>query len=299
MAESSPLATAARNAFEREAVRVIVGVAVMITLASVAQASRVDATTRRQIEQPAVREISSNVPDPQALRWVSLGHHEALADLVWLNALSFFGEHFARRHDPRWLFPHFEAITTLDPHFMLVYEWAGTAIMYGGEITNTTVMASNEVLEQGIEQFPLAWNLHFMLGVNYAVELRPSSPEQRAQWRSTGGAYIARAATLPNAPAYLTVVAQTYLRDSSDWAVRYDSLASSMLWLQNRLDVNSARAQLRIVAPPDLSEPLVARLELLRYVTQQPDWVASPPGVTLVAHPDPDYVAPVEDIFSP
>lgn len=294
MADHLPLASAARRALSSETVRTAVGVGLLLTFGVVALAARADATNRRLLETPTVRQIASSVPDPQALRWVSLGHHEAVADLIWLNALSFFGEHFALRHESDWLQPHFEAITTLDPNFMLVYEWAGTAMMYGGEITNETVMASNEVLEKGVEQFPLAWSLHFMLGVNYAVELRPSTVEEREQWRGLGGEYIARAATLPNAPAYLTIVAQSYLRDSSAWAVRYDALSQNLLWLESRLEINSSQAQLRSIAPPSLSEPLVGRLTLLRHLTAQPQWAAVPPGLSLIAHPDPDYVAPVD-----
>lgn len=266
----------------RLAVVVVAGTLVLLTAYH-----RLSARGERASEPVEFREIASRVQSPAVLRFGALGHHEAMADLVWLNALSFFGEHFGLRKDARWLFPHLEAITGLDPRFSLVYAWAGTATMYGSEISNETVLASCEILERGVEQFPLAWDIRFMLGVNYAFELRTRDPELHAQWRRTGAEHIARAAALPNAPQFLSAAAASLLAGDDNVAEFLNATVRGYLWSAPDATQFALASQLRRNFRRTTSVTTIAQAEMIAALSKHPDWALSPATAMLVLHPDP------------
>lgn len=214
--------------------------------------SKMEAQHLRLQEPLTIQQIASSVPQPQTLQLMSLGHSEAMADLVWLDALSYFGGNRALARDVTWLDPHINAITELDPHFRLVYEWAGTVIMYGGKIDNRSVMASNRLLEEGIERFPEDWMLCFMLAINYYFEMTPTTEEERTRYRELGIYYFQRASHLPNAPAYLRLAAASVARRYGDHEIALETAMVGYLSMQNsRLDTNSLYFQLDQLLPPN------------------------------------------------
>ncbi len=249
--------------------------------------ARTSAHLERLREPLQVAEIAASVPDADALRLLALGHREALADLVWLQALSFVGQHFGLRRDPDWLEPHLDAITTLDPRFALVYTWAGTAIMYSGTIDNPAVMASNRILERGIDRFPYAWDLHFMRGVNYLFELRTDDPELQAEWRRKGAESIARASTLPDAPPFLVAASASLFARRAALADLTHAAARGLLWSEDRAQQFSLQAQLRLRAPADTAAATLRQRDLLRPLAQSPRMSVDPGALSLVLHPDP------------
>ena len=148
------------------------------------------------------------LPQPSTLQVLSLGHTEMMADLIWVRALSYFAVHFSLDRDYRWLDRYIETVVALDPEFRVIYEWAGMATIYGGQlIDNEAVSASNRFLEMGLERYPDDWRLNFMLGCNYRYELQPTNDEERAQWRRLGAFHLARAGKSSDAPAWLTLTA--------------------------------------------------------------------------------------------
>ena len=148
------------------------------------------------------------LPEPGTLRALSLGHHEMMADLIWVRALSYFAVHFSLDRDYRWLDRYIETVIELDSDFRLIYEWAGVATIYGGQrIDNEAVSASSRFLQMGLDRYPDDWRLNFMLGCNYRYELRPSSAEEREEWRRIGAFHLARAGQSPDAPAWLALTA--------------------------------------------------------------------------------------------
>lgn len=264
-------------------------VALVILLAN----GRQEATILRIRETHSHVEITAAMASGQTLRALSLGYPEMAADLVWLDALSFFGEYFKFRHDVDWLGPYLQAITELDPHFELVYHWAGTVVMYGGEINNESVMASSRVLEQGIEQFPYSWELHFMLAINYLNELRPESPEQAAEWRRYGAGMLARAGRLPGAPDWVRSSATTWLRRTSSWDESVDAAEQQLLLSSIAADVQAGRRQLEELLSPSLAMPYLSRRRLDNCLATEQRWALQPPVLTYVLHPDPAWLCPL------
>lgn len=275
--------------------------ALLVAFAIYAALFRVTAENERLAEPVSAMQIASAVPDGRVLRFASLGHNEAMADLVWLNALSFYGRYFYLDTNVTWLDPHVEAIVELDPKFRLVFEWAGSVIMYSGRIDNESIMAANRFLEIGAERFPLDWNIRFMLGVNYYYELLPTTEEELELvegWRAYGAEQISVAAGLPNAPDNLRLTAASLLRRRAGWERQIFHYRSNYLPARSS-EARTLRRHLTLGMPPDEGEMWNRRRVLLTAMTQQPQWGYPPYDLGLMLHLDPIRLFPSETLEPP
>jgi tetratricopeptide (TPR) repeat protein len=117
---------------------------------------------------------------PETVRRLALGFGGLAADWYWLNALQYVGRKIqeqaqrARLHreraveldriqvlDPRVLVRLFEMITTLDPRFVAVYEFAAVVL------PTVDAPAAAALLEKGIQANPDQWYLHQQLAYIY------------------------------------------------------------------------------------------------------------------------------------
>ena len=157
------------------------------------------------------------LPDPATLSAIGLGHQELMADTIWLRALSYFAVHLTEDKEYLWLDRYIDTIIDLDPNFRMIYIWAGTVTMYGGQvISNQAVEASNHFLERGLENYPLDWQINFMLGCNYLFELTPTSEEERTAFQLLGTQYLSVAAQSSEAPAWLGLTALSSLENHNE-----------------------------------------------------------------------------------
>lgn len=267
--------------------RLLVTVAIAVAMLPQCALARLNATLGRAQEAIAISEVASAVPSASVLRMLALGHNEAMADLVWLNALSFFGQHTGLRKDPGWLNPHLDAMSGLDPRFVLAYSWAGTAIMYGGAINNESVSASSAILERGVQRFPYAWDLAFMLGVNYYFEMRPSNEEERIAWRTYGAEMIGRAASLPNAPSFLAPAATSLLTAQGGGRSAYEIALREIAWAESAAQTDALRATIAQSGSGDSLVVTDARRQLIEALLKKPSLPAVPAALVVLLHPDP------------
>lgn len=140
------------------------------------------------------------VTDTTTVRLMSLGYRQAAADVIWLRTIQYFVQHLLTDRRYPWLEHFVDQIIELDPRFRQVYLWAGSCILYGGEITPDRVHASNRVYEAALKSFPNDYEPAYRLGMNYYSELRVEDPEERARYQRIGLAYFERAAQAPDAP---------------------------------------------------------------------------------------------------
>lgn len=168
--------------------------------------------TEAEIERadwPPKEEIL-HLPQKEALRLLSLGYREFVADLVWLRAIAYFGEHLHGDRNYRWLDRYLDTILHLDPRFRTVYRWAGTVTMYNLRlITREAVLASNRYLEQGYRQFPDTWEFPFMICANYLFELPRFSRDlaEKRRFQEIGAQYCREASLLPGPIPFLPTMA--------------------------------------------------------------------------------------------
>ena len=128
-------------------------------------------------------------PSGRALRPASLGHAETGADLAWLRAVQYYGEH--RRSDLR--FTHlahvFDVLTSLAPGFEGPYVFGAFALAQEGR----DFAAAERLMLKGIAANPRSGRLAFELGFLHFVRPGGRDLDQAAEW-------FERAARLPGGP---------------------------------------------------------------------------------------------------
>ena len=248
----------------------------------------------------AVRPSQALPPGP-VLAALALGHNEALADLLWLNALSHFGLHAWRRNDPGWLDANIEALEAVDRRFQLVYEWAGTVLVYGSGFQREAILKSNEVLLRGTERFPMAWSLWQMLAMNYLVELPRTSrdPEEVAEWRTLAVDYLGRAANLPNAPASMRAAALSMYSDRASWNDVLQRSAGAYLRADTRSDALTARFHIRNQVGPAFELGYLSDRELRLHLGRHPQLRLRSEIAAYALHPDVLYLYEPEWLVPP
>ena len=121
------------------------------------------------------------LPPPEWLQVMSLGHRQALADLIWLRALIYFGDEFIHKGAVKHVFNYGESMLALDPDFRRVYRWVGVAGVYTPLGSSTEVMErSIDVLRRGVERFPDDGDLAWDAGATITYELLPAPSKRRS-----------------------------------------------------------------------------------------------------------------------
>ncbi|HEX7480799.1 MAG TPA: hypothetical protein VF331_23560 [Polyangiales bacterium] len=155
------------------------------------------------------------LPPPNQLVTAALGYRAALADLVWMKALIYFGEELHHRGGVEHLYAYTDAMLALDPYFKKVYRWvASTAIYRTGKVTDADVRKAIRYLQRGIRLFPDDGELAWDLGATYSFELAPllADPTQRAAAKRSGLEYLELAALRGAGPAWLVLQTAGQLR---------------------------------------------------------------------------------------
>ncbi|MEE2663928.1 MAG: hypothetical protein VX681_07395 [Myxococcota bacterium] len=146
------------------------------------------------------------VPRPAMVKLASLGFEAALADYYWLRAVQIVG---AERVEPSRhsavLGRMIDLVTTLDPWVDHPYRFAAIWLTDSAE----SVRQANALLRRGIEYHPDEWRNHFYLGFNHFFYLGENSEAAEA---------LAKASSLPGAPAYLPRLAARLRSQTGDLA---------------------------------------------------------------------------------
>jgi hypothetical protein len=138
------------------------------------------------------------VPPPGYLQAMSLGYREALADLLWIQAVIFAGAHIGEGELPA-ITRYVDAITGLSPRFHRVYTWGGVTAIYGGSalITRPMVDQAIDMYRRGLAQYPESHALLYPLGMlltNQVGSTPGYTDEEKAAMRAEGIELIRRAA---------------------------------------------------------------------------------------------------------
>lgn len=148
------------------------------------------------------------LPPADWLLVFSLGHREALADLIWLRSLLYFSDQIVHRGDAVNL-PHYaDAMLALDPYFKRVYTWASICSMYrGGNPGLADARRAVAFMQRGVRIFPDDGEFAYSLGANYLYELMPllKDPKEIAEARLVGAEYLQAAARLGAGPPWLVL----------------------------------------------------------------------------------------------
>jgi Flp pilus assembly protein TadD len=164
----------------------------------------------RTLPRPHPLAELSYYPSGRHLRPAMLGQAESAADLAWLRAVQYYGEH--RTTDSRFIqMEHvFDIVTTLAPSFTSAYVFGGFALAQEGQ----SFPAAERLMLKGIEANPRDGRLAFELGFLYYVRPGGRDLERAAE-------YFERAARLPNGPPAAAQFAAFARQHAGDLAVAY------------------------------------------------------------------------------
>ena len=213
--------------------RIVAAWAIALVCASAAYALA-DAAQRLVPRGNALEELSY-YPSGQHLRAAAFGHDEAAADLAWLRAVQYYGEH--RITDNRFeRMPHvFDILTTLAPRFLSPHVFGAFAMAQeGGDFEQ-----AERLMRKGIEANPRSGRLAFEMGFLYYV--RPGGRDLRH-----AAEYFEQAARQADAPPASARFAAFSRQHSGDLRVAYE------LW--SAVERETPNRYLREIAERNLAE---------------------------------------------
>jgi tetratricopeptide (TPR) repeat protein len=184
------------------------------------------AAAQRQYAATQTYEDVYYLPASDYLVLGSLGYRAALADLIWMKALVYYGEELGHRGDVKHLFRYGDAMLALDPDFKRVYRWVASGAIYRtGTVTATDAERAIQYLERATRRFPDDGELAWDLGANYTFELAPmlSNEAARAAARRKGLDYLETAVQRHAGPPWLVLQTASQLQalGRSEQAIRH------------------------------------------------------------------------------
>ena len=186
------------------------------------------------------------MPGATALKVMSLGHNEAMADLVAARALVYFGDQISTKGEHRWLNHYLQAATDLDPYLRSIYLRGAVILKYQqSELTGQWVQQSIDLLEKGLQYFPDDWQFHYDLGYNLYYELPPllaRDDPRIAKLKERGTEHLRRATLSGQTPPWLPTLVSRMLTEqgAQEMAIRHLEQAYSTT------DDDKTREQIRL-----------------------------------------------------
>jgi hypothetical protein len=224
-------------------------VAWAIALALGAGAFQLAAWTAERLPRPSGLEELAYYPSGDHLEPATLGHAETAADLAWLRAVQYYGEH--RKRDNRFdhLYHVFDILTTLAPRFESAYVFGAFALAQEGR----DFPRAERLILKGVAANPRSGRLAFEAGFLYYVK-----PNGRDLARAAE--FFEMASRLPGSPAVSHEFAAFAHQNSGGTALAY------RLWQQIR--ETTRNGYLRDIAEREMQEIekalLAGRAELAR-----------------------------------
>lgn len=127
------------------------------------------------------------LPSGKFLEQVSLGYNQIVADMIWHQAIQYYGGYRKELHDLVYFEGLIDLVTDLDPHFIFPYVF--------GAVVMSQDMGSFEsgiqVLRKGMHHNPESWELPFEIGFLSFIDARDNDMAAR---------YFDLSSRLPGAP---------------------------------------------------------------------------------------------------
>ena len=194
------------------------------------------------LPRPRPLEELSYYPSGRFLGPASVGHAETAADLAWLRAVQYYGEHRITDNRFERMDHVFDILTSLSPGFVPAYVFGSFALAQeGGDFDKAEAL-----MLKGLEANPTSGPLAFQLGFLYYV--RPGGREL-----ARAAEYFERAARQADAPPQALRFAAFARQNSGDLSVAY------LLWESVR--ESSRNPYLRDIAEKEMSRIRLALAE--------------------------------------
>lgn len=125
----------------------------------------IDVARHKPLQVRIVEELMY-FPSGKFLKPMVIEYETAMADLVWLRAVQYYGQHLITDRKFIWLDHIFDILTTLDPRFIGAYHFGSIVIAWDAR----QVTEALKLLNQGMTNNPLNWQLVFDAGfIHYMI----------------------------------------------------------------------------------------------------------------------------------
>lgn len=141
-------------------------VAALLALALLAGACALAARAWRTLPRPQPLEELAYYPSGEHLTRATLGHAETAADLAWLRAVQYYGEHRATDNRFERMSHVFDILTSLAPGFVPAYVFGAFALAQEGR----DFASAEKLMRKGLEANPRSGVLAFQAGFLYYVK---------------------------------------------------------------------------------------------------------------------------------
>ncbi len=230
-------------------------------------------------------------PAPGAAPFISLGYREALADLLWVRLVGYFG---GRDSTADGIGSLTDAVIALDPRFARVYPFGANAMTIAAHgVDQQTFFHAIAVLDRGAAEFPDNWKLPYLAGQMYTQDLQTTDPAQRRRWDERGTSLIEAAIRKPNAPAEAATWAATMRTRLGQHQQAVDGLREMLLITSDAAAQRRLIDKLATLEKTDADELAAEMSEARRRFRQE--WNANRPAlsasffVLVGPHPKPTF----------
>lgn len=127
--------------------------------------------TRIDIEEESFDRPRELVSPPKSLAHFAFGHHEVLADLLWIRALGDF-DYCEKKRNERdcennsWLYHMLDLITDLSPYFRLAYSAGGMALT----VIVSDIKGASMFFDKATERLPKDWVILYKAAYHFIYE---------------------------------------------------------------------------------------------------------------------------------
>ena len=155
------------------------------------------------------------LPSKENLVLLALGYREALAGLIWVRGLIYYGEELQHRGAMSDFFRYAEAATKLDAEFRKAYIWGASVGLYRshGELPVEDIKYAATLLEAGYAHFApdglIAWELGSLLAYELAPRLEPGEEKDAVMARASE--FLVEASEAGHGPPWLALVSSSNL----------------------------------------------------------------------------------------
>ena len=131
------------------------------------------------------------LPSGRFVEQASLGYREIAADMIWFQAVQYYGGYAKSQHDLSYFNGLIDIVTELDPHFVFPY-------IFGAVVMSEDLGQFDRgiaVLKRGMQHNPRVWELPFEIGFLYYTVSRDAGQAARyfeLAGRMPGGSERAR-----------------------------------------------------------------------------------------------------------
>lgn len=127
------------------------------------------------------------LPSGKFMEQASLGYKQIVADLIWFQAVQYYGGYRKEEHDLTYFEGLIDLVTDLDPHFVFPYVFGAVVMSQDMESFDSGM----HLLKKGMRHNPTNWDLPFEVGFLYFIDARNHDMAAR---------YFDLASRMPGAP---------------------------------------------------------------------------------------------------